>query len=99
MIKSQPGGWDRDLNLGPPKFESSVLPLRQLTRWRSFCFVEYHHVQDFAVDPGGLAIIILASGSEVRGCDPSRGRWIFSECKNPEYDFLRKESKGVGPVL
>ena len=27
-----------------------------------------------------------------------RGRWIFSERKNPEYDFLRKESKTVGPV-
>ena len=49
--------------------------------------------------PGGLGIIILASGSEVRGFDPERGRWIFfSEHKNPEYDFLRKGSKAVGPV-
>ena len=31
-------------------------------------------------------IIILASGSEVRGFDPGRGRWIFSQRKNPEYD-------------
>ena len=50
------------------------------------------------VDPGGLGVIILASGPEVRGFDPGRGRWIFSERKNPEYDFLRKGSKAVGPV-
>ena len=50
------------------------------------------------VDPGGSVVIILASGSEVRGCDPGRDRWIFSERKNPEYDFLRKGSKSVGPV-
>ena len=41
-------GWDRDLNSGSPKFDSSVLPLCHLTRWRSFCFGEYHHVKDFA---------------------------------------------------
>ena len=38
-------------------------------------------------------VIILASGSEARGFDPDRGRWIFSERKNPEYDLLRKRSK------
>ena len=42
-------------------------------------------------------VIILASGSEVRGFDPGWGRWIFSDRKNPEYDFLRKGSKAVGP--
>ena len=41
-------------------------------------------------------VIILATGSEVRGFKPGRG--IFSERKNPEYDFLRKESKAMGPV-
>ena len=51
-----------------------------------------------SVDPGGPVVIILASGSEVRGYDPGRGRWIFSERKNPEYDFPRKGSKAVGPV-
>ena len=51
-----------------------------------------------SVDPGGLGVIILASGTEVRGFDIGRGRWIFSERKNPQYDFLRKGSKGVGPV-
>ena len=45
-----------------------------------------------SVDPGGPVVIILASGSEVRGFDPGRGRWIFSERKNPEYDFLRMGS-------
>ena len=50
------------------------------------------------VDPGGPVVIILASGTEVRGFDPGRGRLIFSERKNPEYDFLRKGSKAVGPV-
>ena len=51
-----------------------------------------------SVDPGSSVVIILSSGSEVRGFDLGRGRWIFSERKNPEYDFLRKESKAVGPV-
>ena len=50
------------------------------------------------VDPGGPVVIILSSGSEVRGFDPGLGRWIFSGRKNPEYDFLRKGSKVVGPV-
>ena len=50
------------------------------------------------VDPGGPVVIILASGSEVRGFDPGRDRWIFSERKNPAYDFLRKGSKAMGPV-
>ena len=44
--------------------------------------------------PGGLGVIILASGSKVRGFDLGRGRWIFPERKNPEYDFLRKGSRG-----
>ena len=38
----------------------------------------------------------LATESEVRGFKPGRGQWIFSERKNPEYDFLRKGSKAVG---
>ena len=45
-----------------------------------------------------LGVIIIASGSEVSGFDPGRGRLIFSERKNPEYDFLRKGSKAMGPV-
>ena len=50
------------------------------------------------VDSGGPVVIILASGSEVRGFDPGRGRWIFSDSKNPDYDFVWKGSKAVGPV-
>ena len=98
MIKSQPGWLGPEFEFGPPKFESSVFPLRQLTRWRSFCFVEYHHVKDFAVGPGGLGVIIFATGSKIRRFDPGRGQWIFSERKNLEYEFLRKGSKAVGPV-
>ena len=41
---------------------------------------------------------VVATGSEVRGFKPGRGRWIFPERKNPEYDFLRKGNKAVGPV-
>ena len=29
------------------------------------------------VDPGGPVVIVLATGSEVRGFKPDRGRWIF----------------------
>ena len=47
--------------------------------------------------PGGLVVIILATESEVHGLKPGRGRWIFLERKNPEYDFLGKGSKAVGP--
>ena len=43
-------------------------------------------------------VIILASGSEVRGSIPAGVDGFFSESKNPEYDFLRKGSKAVGPV-
>ena len=50
------------------------------------------------VDPGGPVVIILSCGSKVRGFDPGRGQWSFSERKNPEYDFLREGSKAVGPV-
>ena len=53
---------------------------------------------EIGVDPGGPVVIILATGSEVHGFKPGRGRWIFSAHKNPEYDFLRKVSKAVGPV-
>ena len=51
-----------------------------------------------SVDPGGPVVIILASESEVLGFDPGRGRWIFSERKNPEYYFFRKGCKAVGLV-
>ena len=50
------------------------------------------------VDPSCPVVIILASGSEVRGFEPGRGPWTFSERKNSEYNFLRKGSKAVSPV-
>ena len=52
----------------------------------------------YRVDPGGPVVIIRASGSEVHGFKPGQGQWIFSERKNPEYDFLQKGSKAMGPV-
>ena len=57
-----------------------------------------NHLYLALVDPGRSVVIILASGSEVREFDPGRDRWIFSERKIPEYDFLRKGSKAVGPA-
>ena len=50
------------------------------------------------VDPGGPVVIIFVTGSEVRGFKPGRDRWIFSERTNPEYDYLPKGSKALGPV-
>ena len=50
------------------------------------------------VDPGGPVVIILATGFEDRGLKPGHGQFIFSESKNPKYDFLGKGSKAVGPV-
>ena len=51
-------------------------------------------------DPGGHVVIILATGSEVQGfkLQTRPGSMDFSERKNPEYDFLRKGSKAMGPV-
>ena len=55
---------------------------------------------DLRFDPlcGGPVVIILATGSEVRGFKPGGVDGFFSERKNPEYDFLLKGSKAVGPV-
>ena len=51
------------------------------------------------VDPSGPMVIILATGSEVHGFKPVRGdQWIFLGRKNPEYDFLWKGSKAMGPL-
>ena len=44
------------------------------------------------VNPGRHRI---PTESKVRVFKPGRGRWIFSERKNPEYDFLQKGSKAV----
>ena len=40
------------------------------------------------VDSGGPVVIMLATGSEVQGLKLGWGRRIFSEHKNPKYDFL-----------
>jgi hypothetical protein len=41
---------------------------------------------------GGLVVSVLATGPKVRGFDPDRGD------KHPEHNFLRRESKAVGPM-
>ena len=51
------------------------------------------------VNPSGPVVIIHATVSEVCRFKPGQGRWIFSECRNPEYDFLRKGSKAMGSVV
>ena len=56
------------------------------------------HLIHFDRSADGPVVIILATGSEVRSFKPGRSRWIFSERKNPEYDYLRKGSKAVGLV-
>ena len=60
--------------------------------------IQLYKVHKFPVDPGDPVVLILASRSEVCGFDPGQGRWIFSEYKNSEYDFLWKGIKAVGPV-
>ena len=55
-------------------------------------------ILEISVDPVGSVVIILTTGCEVRRFKPGRGRRIFSEHKNPEYDFLRKGTKAVGHV-
>ena len=50
------------------------------------------------VDLGGPVVIIPATVSEVRGIRPGRVDGLFSEHKNPEYEFPRKGSKAAGPV-
>ena len=49
-------------------------------------------------EPGGSVVIMLATGSKVRRFKLGQGPWIFSERKSPEYDFLQKGSKAMGPV-
>ena len=45
------------------------------------------------VDPGGPVVIILTSGSEVRGFDPGRGRWIFQIVKIVSMTSFGREVK------
>ena len=61
-------------------------------------YIKSKEILQIFVDCSGPVVIILATGSEVRRFKSSRGRWIFAERKNPEYYFLRKGSKAVGPV-
>ena len=75
----------------------SLTLLSFLLRHRVFIYVTWRAVHGilstFMVDPDGPMVITLATGSEVRGFKAGRGRWIFSDRKNPENDFLRREVK------
>jgi hypothetical protein len=43
-------------------------------------------------------IIVLSIEPKVSGFRLGLGRWIFKGDKNSWYDFLRRESKAVGPM-
>ena len=47
MIKSQPGWLGPGFELGTSQIRVECVATAP-TRWRSFCFVEYHHFKDFA---------------------------------------------------
>jgi hypothetical protein len=37
---------------------------------------------------GGLVVIVIATGPNIRGFTPGRERLIFKGDKNPQHDFL-----------
>jgi hypothetical protein len=43
-------------------------------------------------------VIVLATGTKVRGFKLSRERWIFKGDKNPQHAFLRTGRKAVSPM-
>jgi hypothetical protein len=53
----------------------------------------FHHVSGFC----GLAVSMLASGTQDRGLKPGRSFQIFEQ-KNPQHAFLRRGSKAVCPM-
>jgi hypothetical protein len=44
-------------------------------------------------------VIVLVIGLEVHGFKPLLERLTFKDDKNPWYDFFRRGSKAVGPML
>ena len=51
----------------------------------------------FIVDSGGPVVLISPLDPRFAGSNPAVDDGSFSELKNPEYDFLWKGSKAVGP--
>jgi hypothetical protein len=47
---------------------------------------------------GGLVVSMLASGSRVRGFDPDRSRWIFSDAKKSSACLPSEGSKIICPM-
>ena len=58
-----------------------------------------HTVTYLRVDSGGPVVIILASGSEVRGFDLGRGRWIIYNLKMLSMTSFGREVKQWVPFL
>ena len=85
---------EAERDLGEPIFSE----LRRNSIFTEVMVIVSLIINCYIIDPSGPVVPILATGSEVRGFKPGRGRWIFSERKNSENDFLRKGSKAVGPV-
>jgi hypothetical protein len=50
------------------------------------------------VIPSGAVVIMLAIGTKVYRFKPHQEQWLLKGYKNPQYDFLRRGSKAVGPV-
>ena len=48
-------------------------------------------LKQMGVDPDGPMVVIIATGSEVRGFKPSRRRWNFQGVKNPSMTSSGRE--------
>jgi hypothetical protein len=55
--------------------------------------------QSLSVILGGLVVTVFAIGPMVCVFKSDRGQHIFKGDKNPEYTFLWRESKAIGPTL
>jgi hypothetical protein len=89
----------------PLKHRPSSTRVQGTTSQKTAIFIHFTQVQIICqylrilvVVLGGLVIIVLAIGPKVSGFKAGRGRWIFKDDKNPYHDFLRRESKNVGPI-
>ena len=51
------------------------------------------YIRNILVDPGSPVVIILTSGSDVRGLDPGRGQWILQSVKILSMTFFGREVK------
>jgi hypothetical protein len=47
---------------------------------------------------GDLVVIMLAIGHKIGGSNPAEGDGFLRAIKNPQYYFLRRGNKAVGPM-